>query len=68
MQVLLHKSNKIAVRIFRNIPSLLSRSAASHPPLLTPQHNTYQSFGSNRYPGINVLLRQAMVRMTIVRL
>ena len=66
MQISLHKSNKIVVRIFRNIPSQVPTYLVVRyliPPSPTPQHIL-----NNQEVPINVLLQQAMVKMTIVRL
>ena len=66
MHISLHKSNKIVVRIFKNIPSqaptnLEVRHLIPPPPI--PQHIL-----NNQEVPINVLLRPVMVKMTIVRL
>ena len=66
MQISLHRSNTIFVRIFRNIPSqALTYLVVWY---LTPPPHTPKHVPNNQEVPINVLLRQAMVKMTIVRL
>ena len=52
MQISLHKSNTIVVRIFRNIPSQAPAYLVVwhliHPPPPFPQHNTLQSLGTHK--------------------
>ena len=61
MQIYVHRSNKNCVRIFRIILSDLYRSAAAYTPNTPPQHTR-----NNQEVPINVVLRQAIVKMTII--